>query len=126
MSTSVRENQRRIRHPTFWAQDGNVILDIDGVLFKLYRVRLAQASQYFTQEFGELDTGAGEGSASVTYDGCVVVSVSGVSPGDFEQLLIALDSGLCVFPDLCVSLMFDLTIFEMQVIRLQSTFLPRP
>ena len=73
------------------AQDGNVILDVDGVLFKLYRVRLAQASQYFSREFAELD---GEGSASVTYEGCVVVPVSGISPGDMEQLLIALDSGL--------------------------------
>lgn len=93
--SSTFEGQKYTPNARFWAQDGNIILAIGNVLFKLYRTRLSQASQHFARIFQSLDADTEDISRLTPgYEDCTVVPVSGVSPDDFEQLLVALDSGL--------------------------------
>lgn len=69
------------QHPVHWDQDGNVLVQISNVRFKLQRGRLMKHSAYFRRV---LSTGRDEDSA-------VYLDDTGVALQDFVVLLDALD-----------------------------------
>lgn len=77
------------QHPSHWAPDGNILVQIDTVRFKLHRSRLAKHSGYFRHVLESL--AAGDGDERV-----VVLDDTGVKVIDFEVLLDALEDFMCV------------------------------
>jgi hypothetical protein len=98
------------KHPGFWISDGNVLLQLGNVRFKLHRSRLAAHSGFFEKLF---EVGAGKNQVDVegadAYPGLANVKVekadelllyhlqlATVSLVDFQTLLHAMDNGMYV------------------------------
>jgi len=100
-------SNRSRRHPQFWVPDGNVVLDIQGTLFRLHKSRLAQHSTYFSDlfrvendaHFGQVKPEVGaaakrEEISEIVIQGCPVFRLENISPVDFGDLLTALDNAI--------------------------------
>ena len=94
--SSTRQKERRSRHPEWWLLDGSVIIQIDDVMFRLHRSRLAQLSEYFSQRFKvpEYDSDVGIEEQLDQLDGLPVFKVRETTVSDFEELLTALDNAM--------------------------------
>lgn len=91
-----KRSRLAVFHPTknerFWHLDGNIIVNIDNIHFKLHRSRLAQVSEYFAELFDRKDGLVGAGLEEI--DGRPVYTITGVSAEDFEIMLGALDDAM--------------------------------
>jgi hypothetical protein len=64
------------RHEKFWYSDGNVVLEIDGMLFKLHKSRLASQSRVLSALF--------DAESDDEVDGYALFKVISVQRADFE------------------------------------------
>lgn len=88
------------RHSVFWADDGNIFVQIAETRFKLYRGHLAKHSEWFRAAFdlgSAVDGPEGEATLDIQPDEIIVLDKLGVSVKDFEYLLGALDESMYVF-----------------------------
>lgn len=76
-----------IKHPDYWYDDGNVVIQIDNTQFKLYRGQLSRHSAYFADLFKEP---AEETQRHV--EGYPHYVVDGTNVEDFQALLGVVDS----------------------------------
>ncbi|KDQ10143.1 hypothetical protein BOTBODRAFT_68750 [Botryobasidium botryosum FD-172 SS1] len=77
------------RHPKFWFRDGNVVIRVEGQVFRLHSSILGAKSPYFTKLFSVKN----EGEIKEVIEGCEVFDLRGESR-DFMALLDALYGNL--------------------------------
>lgn len=77
-----------------WFADGNIILIVDKVAFKVHRGQLSRHSEVFEGLFSLPTTTTS--SINMLYEGCMCVEMHGDSPMDMRFFLQALYDGLCV------------------------------
>jgi hypothetical protein len=93
------------QHASHWTPEGNVLVQIDGIRFKLSRSRLVKHSRYFRRVLEAQAAGEGDGRFLEGDDAQVIfLDEAGVNVGDFEILLDALDDFLYVYPSLVLRL----------------------
>lgn len=79
-------------HPIFWNLDGNIIVQIEQMRFKLHRSWLVKHSTFFQAVFeGTYD---GDRARLENVDGNTVCHVTGTTTEDFAELLGALDKAM--------------------------------
>ncbi|KAG6844925.1 hypothetical protein H0H87_002409 [Tephrocybe sp. NHM501043] len=88
------------KHETYWHLDGNVLIQLDGTRFKLHRSVLARQSTYFENQFVEHEAGDelvpnGPDEKIPLYD----LTGMGISAGDLEEVLRALEDTFACFQD---------------------------
>ena len=86
--STVVLNDRR-KHPEFWDLDGTVILQVDGVLFRVMRSTLGKASPWFQRLFSE-----GLDHLEIMAGCPVYIIEEDFSHLDFANLLRGLENGL--------------------------------
>ena len=75
------------KHDRFWILDGNTVLEVGGVLFKLHRSRLVDQSGFFAGLLDEQDVFMDESVIIETEENGVVYHLLNTTPKDFEALL---------------------------------------
>ncbi len=76
-------------HADFWYPDGNVVLVVDGSVFKLYKARLARYSTVFDSMF------TGDSERRAQYEGCPCYRLpEDIKSDDFVAFLEALETPL--------------------------------
>ncbi|KAF5320441.1 hypothetical protein D9611_010735 [Ephemerocybe angulata] len=103
-STLTPEPREYKTHPRHWEPDGNVVVHLDGMGYRLYRGRLARESEWFAEGIKRVSSEKGKGKAvdddafRVEYDEdaemkLVVVELDGmgVRRQDWETLLDTMD-----------------------------------
>jgi hypothetical protein len=75
------------KHDQFWILDGNTILEVGGVLFKLHRSRLVDQSGFFAGLLDEQDVFMDESVVIETEENGVVYHLLNTTPKDLEALL---------------------------------------
>ncbi|KAI0086017.1 hypothetical protein BDY19DRAFT_1075426 [Irpex rosettiformis] len=88
-----KARKSRTRHPRYWFLDGSVVVQLEDIMFRLHRSRLASQSTYF-QELFSSDLGALGEDPFDFVEQYPVYPVKGVSVTDFEELLVALDNAI--------------------------------
>ena len=79
----------RTKHPEFWDLDGNVVLQVDNILFRVTRSTLSKASPWFQRLFSE------ESDHLETIAGCPLYTIEeDFSHNDFANLLRGLENGM--------------------------------
>ncbi|KAF6748880.1 hypothetical protein DFP72DRAFT_915677 [Ephemerocybe angulata] len=85
-SVTAIENPREYKtHPRHWEPDGNVVVHLDGMGYRLYRGRLARESEWFAEGIKRYDEDAEMKLVVVELDGM------GVRRQDWETLLDTMD-----------------------------------
>jgi hypothetical protein len=85
------------REMTFWRSDGNCIVQVGEVRYRLYKSRLGEASEIFHDVFEGFE---GLGSDLPVIDtgeqvlDCPLYHVPNVSSSDFETLMFAMDDAM--------------------------------
>ncbi|KAF8915269.1 hypothetical protein CPB85DRAFT_1251692 [Mucidula mucida] len=79
-----------IPSPSFWFEDGNIVLIAESIASKVHRGQLARQSEVFEGMFGLPMTP----DATETYDGCPSVCMYGDTASDWTFFLTALYDGL--------------------------------
>ncbi|KAH7921248.1 hypothetical protein BV22DRAFT_1019743 [Leucogyrophana mollusca] len=83
---SVSSSHRPQKHDTFWILDGNAILEIGGVLFKLHRSRLVDQSLFFADLF---EANLSDNDVIVEEDvSGTIYHLHNTTPRDFTALLM--------------------------------------
>jgi hypothetical protein len=75
------------KHDQFWILDGNTVLEVGGVLFKLHRSRLVDQSNFFAGLLDEQDVHMDDSVMIETDENGVVYHLSDTTPKDLEALL---------------------------------------
>lgn len=90
---TLKRTKSHQKHPKHWLLDGNIIIELDGIRFKLHRSRLSEQSTHFAQIFDD------ESAVDSLVDGYPVYNLdeSGVSVQDFVSLLDAMNDAVYVY-----------------------------
>ncbi|KAG1865309.1 hypothetical protein F4604DRAFT_1585964 [Suillus subluteus] len=75
------------KHEQFWILDGNTVLEVGGVLFKLHRSRLVDQSTFFAGLLDELDVQVDDSVVVESDENETVYHLSNITPKDLEALL---------------------------------------
>ncbi|KAG2045308.1 hypothetical protein BDR03DRAFT_33196 [Suillus americanus] len=75
------------KHEQFWILDGNTVLEVGGVLFKLHRSRLVDQSTFFAGLLDEQDVLMDDGVVVERDEHGIVYHLSNTTPTDLEALL---------------------------------------
>ncbi|KAG2370317.1 hypothetical protein BDR07DRAFT_1386999 [Suillus spraguei] len=75
------------KHEQFWILDGNTVLEVGGVLFKLHRSRLVDQSTFFARLLNDQDVLMDDGVVVENDEHGVIYHLSNTTPTDFEVLL---------------------------------------
>jgi hypothetical protein len=75
------------KHDQFWILDGNTVLEVGGVLFRLHRSRLVDQSNFFAGLLDEQDVHMDDSVMIETDENGVVYHLSDTTPKDLEALL---------------------------------------
>jgi len=79
------------KHPTHWELDGNTLVQIKNVRFKLQRSRLSRHGEWFKHTFEQ-----GDSAPELHEDGVLHLDRLDVSVRDFTALLDAMDDAMQV------------------------------
>ena len=91
----ARPSSKRIRftpHQKHWEPDGNVLIELQGIRFKLQKSRLAKKSLWFRAKFGENPGDLDENEDARVY----CIDDVDVSLPDFEALMDAVENSMWV------------------------------
>jgi hypothetical protein len=75
--------------PDFWFSDGNIVIVVENIAFKVHRGQLSRHSDVFESLFSLPAT-----SENLVIDGCLCVELMGDSPVDMRFFLQALYDGM--------------------------------
>ncbi|KAG1738601.1 uncharacterized protein EDB91DRAFT_1054438 [Suillus paluster] len=75
------------KHEQFWILDGNTVLEVGGVLFKLHRSRLVDQSMFFAGLLDEQDVHMDDSVVVESDEHGLVYHLSNTTPKDLEALL---------------------------------------
>ncbi|KAG1856674.1 hypothetical protein DFJ58DRAFT_338325 [Suillus subalutaceus] len=75
------------KHEQFWILDGNTVLEVGGVLFKLHRSRLVDQSTFFAGLLDELDVQVDDSVVVESDENGTVYHLSNTTSKDLEALL---------------------------------------
>ncbi|KAG2345359.1 hypothetical protein BDR05DRAFT_880871 [Suillus weaverae] len=75
------------KHEQFWILDGNTVLEVGGVLFKLHRSRLVDQSMFFARLLDEQDVLMDDNVVIESDEHGTVYHLSNTTPTDLEALL---------------------------------------
>lgn len=75
------------KHEQFWILDGNTVLEVRGVLFKLHRSRLVDQSTFFAGLLDEQDVFMDDSVVVESDEHGLVYHLSNITPTDLEALL---------------------------------------
>ncbi|KIK47983.1 hypothetical protein CY34DRAFT_48648, partial [Suillus luteus UH-Slu-Lm8-n1] len=75
------------KHERFWILDGNTVLEVGGVLFKLHRSRLVDQSTFFAGLLNEQDVLMDDSVVVESDEHSTVYHLSNTTPTDLEALL---------------------------------------
>ncbi|GJE92821.1 BTB domain-containing protein [Phanerochaete sordida] len=82
---SMQERATLVRSEEVWFDDGNIVLQAEGTLFKVYRGILSRESPFFRDMFSLPQT---VDTVSDCYDGCPIIAVHD-SPNEMKKFLSA-------------------------------------
>ena len=89
------------RHPTFWFDDGSIIICVQDTAFKVHRSQLARHSEIFADLFS-----LPQPPDSPNLEGCPIVHLPD-RKSDFVDLLKALYDPLCVWVQIVTPIVFS-------------------
>jgi len=75
------------KHEQFWILDGNTVLEVGGVLFKLHRSRLVDQSAFFAGLLDDQDVQMDDSVVVENDENGVMYHLSNTTPKDLEALL---------------------------------------
>jgi hypothetical protein len=91
MPKRVKPTSTPKKHASFWYPDGNVIIQVEEVQFKLHRSTLSRHLAYFTDLFQN------KTEPLETVDGLTLYRIENSNVEDFETILKAIDCGMYVY-----------------------------
>jgi hypothetical protein len=97
MKRSKNMSTNATKHEKWWLLDGNVVLQINQIQFKLHRSFLTRQSSFFEKLFRGEDMGPLAYTENADSDGRSLFHILCTCATDFERLLEVLDNALYVF-----------------------------
>jgi hypothetical protein len=90
------------RHEVFWLEDGNTILQVSGILFRVHRSWLVRHSGFFANIFKDEDKHIGYDSVTGEDEDEKIYHLTKLEEKDLEALLLFYDNPVSVAPILCL------------------------